>query len=87
MDLSADVLKVPHHGSDTSSSYVFLREVMPGYAVICVGEGNSYGHPTEAVLSRLQDAGAEIYRTDESGTIVCMSDGEKIVFYAEKGRK
>ena len=52
-NLSANVLKVGHHGSDSSSSYVFLREVMPEYAIISVGEGNSYGHPTQAALSRL----------------------------------
>lgn len=83
-DLSADVLKVGHHGSDTSSSYVFLREVMPRYAVISVGEGNSYGHPTEETLSRLSDVGAEIYRTDLQGTMICRSDGQDITFQTEK---
>ena len=84
VDLSADVLKVGHHGSDTSSSYVFLREVMPRYAVISVGEGNSYGHPAEETLSRLSDVGAEIYRTDLHGTIICRSDGQNITFQTEK---
>ena len=83
-NLSADVLKVGHHGSDTSSNYVFLREVMPRYAVISVGEGNSYGHPTEETLSRLSDVGAEIYRTDLQGTIICKSDGQIITFQTEK---
>lgn len=83
-NLSADVLKVGHHGSDTSSSYVFLREVMPRYAVISVGEGNSYGHPTEETLSRLSDVGAEIYRTDLLGTITCRSDGQNITFQTER---
>lgn len=79
-DLSADVLKVNHHGSDTSTSYVFLRAVMPEYAVISVGKGNAYGHPSEAVLSRLRDAGAEVFRTDELGSIECISDGTSITF-------
>ena len=80
VDLSADVLKVNHHGSDTSTSYVFLRAVMPKYAVISVGKGNSYGHPSEIILSRLRDAGAEVFRTDELGSIECISDGTTITF-------
>lgn len=83
-DLSADVLKVGHHGSSTSTSYVFLREVMPEYAVISCGKNNSYGHPHEETLSRLSDEGAVIYRTDESGHIVAVSDGENITFTTEK---
>lgn len=82
-DLSATLLKVGHHGSDTSSSYVFLREVMPQYAVISVGEGNSYGHPTEDTLSRLRDAGTVVYRTDVCGNIICYSDGNTITFETE----
>lgn len=83
-DLSAAVLKVGHHGSDTSSSYVFLREVMPKYAVISCGEGNSYGHPTEAVLSRLRDVGAQVFRTDLQGDVVFVSDGTTLSFGTEK---
>ncbi len=70
-----DVLQVSHHGSASSTSYRFIREVNPYYGVISVGEGNSYGHPTDLVLSRLSDAGCYVYRTDESGTIVFSSDG------------
>ena len=84
IDLSADVLKVGHHGSNTSSSYMFLREVMPSYAVISVGAGNIYDHPDEETLSRLQDVGAEIYRTDVMGTIECVSDGKEVTFFFEK---
>ena len=84
-DLHADVLKVNHHGSETSSSYVFLRAVTPAYAIISVGANNSYGQPSEEVLSRLGDAGAIIMRTDQLGTIVCRSDGENILFESEKG--
>ena len=83
-DLDATVLKVGHHGSDTSTSYVFLREVMPEYAVISVGEGNSYGHPSEEVLSRLYDARVTVYRTDKQGTVVAYSDGETVTFTTEK---
>ena len=83
-DLSATLLKAGHHGSDSSSSYVFLREVMPQYAVISVGEGNSYGHPTEEALSRLRDVGATVYRTDLQGTIICHSDGDTLTFETEK---
>lgn len=83
-DLSATVLKVGHHGSDTSSSYVFLREVMPKYAVISCGKGNSYGHPTEAVLSRLRDVGAQVFRTDMQGDVVFVSDGSALSFGTEK---
>ncbi len=77
-DLSATVLKVGHHGSETSTSYPFLREVMPEYAIISVGKGNSYSHPTEATLSRLNDAGAKIYRTDLQGDIYLTSDGKEV---------
>ena len=83
-DLSATVLKVGHHGSDTSTSYPFLREIMPQYAVIQVGEDNSYGHPTEDTLSRLRDADVKVYRNDLQGDIVCSSDGKSISFTTTK---
>ena len=54
-NLKTSVLKIGHHGSDSSTGYVWLRETMPEYAIISVGSDNSYGHPTEAVLSRLRD--------------------------------
>lgn len=77
-DLSADVLKVGHHGSDSSTTYPFLREVMPKMAVISVGEDNKYGHPTEAVLSKLSDAEIDIYRTDFNGNIVMRCNNGEI---------
>ena len=83
-DLSADVLKVGHHGSSTSTSYVFLREIMPQYAVISCEKGNSYGHPHEETLSRLSDADVTVYRTDENGHIVARSDGQNISFETQK---
>ena len=79
-DLKADVLKVGHHGSYTSSSYLFLREVMPEFAVISCGRNNEYGHPHTEPMSRLRDAGITIYRTDQMGTIIATSDGENISF-------
>ena len=83
-DLKSTVLKVGHHGSRTSTSYPFLREVMPQYAVISVEKGNSYGHPNEETLSKLSDAGVEVYRTDESGDIVMTSDGNNISITTSK---
>lgn len=79
-DVSATVLKVGHHGSETATSYRFLNEVMPQYAVISVGRDNSYGHPHEAVLSRLRDADVTVLRTDELGDIECSSDGRSVTF-------
>ena len=83
-NLKADVLKAGHHGSDTSTSYRFLREVMPKYTVISVGEGNSYGHPSDEVLGRFRDAGTEVYRTDMQGHIIAESDGKTVTFRTEK---
>jgi len=77
-DISSTVLKVGHHGSETSTSYPFLREVMPSLAIISVGEGNSYGHPDDVVLSRLRDAEATVYRTDTHGTVVVESNGKDL---------
>ncbi len=79
-DLQADVLKVGHHGSSTSSSQAFLQAVKPKYAVISVGVGNSYHHPEKEALQRLQSIGAGIYRTDLQGNIVCTTDGKNIAF-------
>ena len=83
-NLHATVLKAGHHGSDTSTSYQFLREVSPLYTVISVGEGNSYGHPSEEVLSRFRDAGTEVYRTDMQGHVIASSDGKNVTFRTEK---
>ena len=73
--LQADVLKVGHHGSNTSTSYPFLREVAPEYAVISVGEGNDYGHPHAETMSRLRDADVTVYRTDLQGNIIIQAGG------------
>ena len=76
--LHADVLKVGHHGSSTSSSDAFLRAVHPSLALISVGAGNIYGHPNEDVLYALSRVGAEILRTDLLGTITIRTDGTRI---------
>lgn len=77
-DLSATVLKVGHHGSEDSTTYPFLREIMPEYGIISVGKDNSYGHPTEEALSRLRDANVKVYRTDMQGDIIVTSNGETV---------
>jgi competence protein ComEC len=84
--LRADVLKVGHHGSSTSSSDEFLAAVHPALAVISVGAGNKYGHPSSDVIHALALVGAEVLRTDEAGTIVVKSDGVRIEVEA-KGEK
>ena len=84
--LEADILQAGHHGSSTSSSYYFLREVNPKYVVISCGKDNMYGHPHEESMSRFGDLGAEIFRTDEQGTVIAVSDGEDITFNCE-GKK
>ncbi len=71
-----DVLKVGHHGSNTSSSKKFLEQIKPEVALISVGQGNTYGHPTQATLKRLSNIGAKIYRTDENGTILLIEKVE-----------
>lgn len=73
--LDCDLLKVGHHGSDTSSSQAFLDAVTPVYAVISCGEGNSYGHPIQEILARYEAMKAEIHRTDKEGSIVFTSTG------------
>jgi beta-lactamase superfamily II metal-dependent hydrolase len=76
--LKADVLKISHHGSSSSTATAFLQKVAPKYAVISVGAGNSYEHPASTTLAKLKNSGVEIYRTDTTGTIVCESDGINI---------
>ena len=84
MDVSADVLKVGHHGSSTSTGYRFLYEVDPEYAVISVGTDNTYGHPHRETVAILADAGVPMLRTDELGTILAVTDGSEITFTWEK---
>jgi len=80
MFLKADVLKVGHHGSNSSTSQEFLKEVDPKYAVISVDKNNNYGHPTQEVLKSLETYKVDLFRTDLQRNIVSISDGEKINF-------
>ena len=85
-DLSADVLKVGHHGANTSSTAAFLEEVNPVCSVISVGEGNSYGHPKAPVLERLTEYGP-VYRTDLLGEIRVCTDGVALWVESENGER
>jgi len=76
--LDADVLRVGHHGSKYSTSGLFLDSVSPEYAVISVATDNTYGHPTAECLNNLRMAGVKVFRTDEQGTIIAISDGNTI---------
>lgn len=82
MDISADVLKIGHHGSRTSSSKEFMDAVSPEYAVISCGEDNEYGHPHAATLNTLRGMGVKVFRTDEQGSLIAVSDGKKITWNA-----
>lgn len=84
-NLKVDVLKVGHHGSTSSTTQEFLKKVDPKYAVVSVGKGNTYGHPSATTLNRLEKYGVEIYRTDELGTIVAESNGTQIHWSFAKG--
>lgn len=84
-DLSANVLKVAHHGSSTSTSEAFLEAVYPAYAVISVGSGNSYGHPHEETIERLLGGGASLLRTDEKGTVIFSTNGEELEVFSSGG--
>lgn len=78
LDLKADVLKLGHHGSSTSSSPEFLDKVNPSIAVASLGKGNDYGHPHKETLTKIKNKNITFYRTDESGSIVLESDGKNI---------
>ncbi|WP_252224508.1 MULTISPECIES: ComEC/Rec2 family competence protein [unclassified Clostridium] len=80
LDISADVLKLGHHGSHSSTSQAFLEKVNPRYAIVSCGKGNDYGHPHQETIDKLNKKGIEILRTDVSGTIISTSDGNNINF-------
>ena len=82
--IDSDVLKVGHHGAGSASSSSFIKAVSPDIAVISVGEGNSYGHPHADTLAILNEVGANIYRTDEQGTIVVTADQNKKITVDKK---
>lgn len=83
-NVNVDVLKVGHHGSDTSSSEDFINRVTPEIAVISVGEDNKYDHPSLDILERLNNIGATVYRTDEMGSITIISDGINLEIKTER---
>ena len=83
-DIDADVLKVGHHGAGSSSASSFIKAVSPEVAVISCGEGNSYGHPHADTLAILNEVGADIYRTDEQGTIQVTADQHKKITVDKK---
>ncbi|MCD7715448.1 MAG: MBL fold metallo-hydrolase [Lachnospiraceae bacterium] len=80
--LDSDLYVAGHHGSSSSSSEAFVSAVSPDYVVISAGTGNSYGHPTERTLSTIKQSGAELYRTDVQGEIICYTDGISFWFNA-----
>ena len=82
--LACDVLKVPHHGSDTSTSEAFLAAAHPTYAAITCEYASDYGHPSEEVTDRLTEHGVTYYRCDENGNIAFYSDGSQIQVVTEK---
>jgi competence protein ComEC len=74
-NVDTTILKVGHHGSSSSTRQAFLNEVSPEVAVISVGEDNSYGHPAQTTLNKLESVGAYVYRTDIDGTVIVSTDG------------
>lgn len=84
VELSADILKIGHHGSKYSSSEEFLQAVQPKVAAIEVGVNNTYGHPTAETLARLTSIVAKIFRTDQNGTVEVLADNQKLKVYTEK---
>jgi competence protein ComEC len=77
-DLKCDLLKVPHHGSKSSSSEAFVSQTKPAIAVVTVGRGNRYHHPSEDIIARYENAGARVYRTDTGGAVMVNVEREKL---------
>lgn len=87
INLKSDVLKTGHHGSSSSSSQEFMDKIKPKYAVISLGENNSYKHPHNETLQTFKNNKIITYRTDRNGTIIAISDGQKINFQVQKGEQ
>ena len=85
--MDCDIIKVGHHGSSTSSDEDFIKCSKPETAVICVGKDNHYGHPDSAVVGRLEEAGADICRTDEMGTFIIEKSGEHCDIQKYRGQR
>jgi beta-lactamase superfamily II metal-dependent hydrolase len=84
-DISAEILKIGHHGSKTSTSVKFLDAVDPIYALISCEVGNKHKHPTEKIMERLEERGIVVYRTDECGTVVLTITSTDVTFNCEPG--
>ncbi len=80
------VIKVPHHGSLTSSTDEFVRALHPNIAVVSVGRANHFGHPVPQVLERYRSAGAEVFRTDQDGAVTLDTDGTSLTVRTFSGR-
>ena len=83
IDLSAGIIKIGHHGSDTASGDAFLAKVKPQYAIVEVGE-NNFGLPSLRVIKRLERMGVKVYRTDQSGTIFIKNEKQNIKVFSER---
>lgn len=84
-NIDAEILKIGHHGSNTSSSKKFLDAVSPDYALISAKLGNTYEHPTKNVMEELEEREIEVYRTDENGTVIATITSDSISFNCEPG--
>lgn len=84
-DITANIIKIGHHGSSSSTSKEYLNSVRPEYAVISVGRNNDYKHPSSSTMKLLQQEGIPVFRTDESGTIVFTTDGIEISVNKQPG--
>jgi len=84
-DVKADLLKIGHHGSRSSTTEAFLAKVNPKYAVISCEVGNDYGHPHKETMDKLKNKNIPVYRTDELGTIIATSNGKTISFNTKPG--
>jgi len=73
--LQVDVIKVGHHGSSTSSIMSMVKQVSPDYAIFSVGKNNRYGHPSEKIVQRWEEDGANVFRTDDHGAVIIQTDG------------
>ena len=83
-NIQATVLKVGHHGSKYSTTTDFLNKVNPKYAIISVGKNNSYNHPNQVTINKLEKKNIEIHRTDQEGSIFLKSDGKTINITSKK---
>ncbi len=85
-DLQADVLKLGHHGANTSTSEDFISHVQPKYAIVSAGKDNQYGHPTAEILQKMQAHNIKVFRTDQQGTIIATSNGTDITFNTDSSK-